>query len=84
LQQKAASEAQQIDAPRILAYAPFPATTDYVKSIHTPQQAGVWVEQVKAAGADGIKFFASPPALMKAALEKCAEVGLRSCCHHAQ
>lgn len=31
--QKAEGEAGRLDAPRILPYAPFPATTDYVKSI---------------------------------------------------
>lgn len=84
LRQKAAAEEHRIDAPRILAYAPFPATTDYVKSLHTPDQASAWVGDVKAAGADGVKFFGAPPALMKAALEECARLGLRSCCHHAQ
>lgn len=84
LQQKVAAEEHRIDAPRILAYAPFPATTDYVKSLHTVDQVTNWVGDVKTAGADGIKFFAAPPALMKAALEQCKRVGLRSCCHHAQ
>jgi imidazolonepropionase len=84
LEQKAAAEEHRIDAPRIMAYAPFPATTDYVKSIHTPDQARSWIEAVKQAGADGVKFFGAPPTIMKAALEACAEVGLASCCHHAQ
>ncbi|MEZ2410738.1 amidohydrolase family protein [Bosea sp. RCC_152_1] len=84
LEQKSAVEESRIDAPRILAYAPFPATSDYVRSLHTPEQAAAWVEKVKAAGADGVKFFGAPPALMKAALEACAQLGLRSCCHHAQ
>jgi len=84
LEQKKASAEGRIDAPTIYAYAPFPATTDYVKSINTPEQAANWVEAVKQAGADGIKFFGAPPAIMKAALEKCSELGLRSCCHHAQ
>jgi len=84
LEQKAAAEALQIDAPRILAYAPFPATTDYVKSVHTQDQAVAWVSAVKESGADGVKFFGAPPALMKAALERCVQLGLRSCCHHSQ
>lgn len=84
LEQKRAVQENRIDAPRILAYAPFPATSDYVRSLHTPAQAVAWVEEVKAAGADGVKFFGAPPALMKAALEACAQLGLRSCCHHAQ
>ncbi|MDX0890450.1 amidohydrolase family protein [Sinorhizobium medicae] len=84
LEQKAAAEEHRIDAPRIMAYAPFPATTDYVKSIHTPDQARSWIEAVKQAGADGVKFFGAPPAIMRAALQACSEVGLASCCHHAQ
>ncbi|KSV75485.1 amidohydrolase [Sinorhizobium sp. GW3] len=84
LEQKAASEEQRIAAPRILAYAPFPATPDYVKSLHTPDEARQWVHAVKQRGADGIKFFGAPPAMMKAALEACREIGLRACCHHAQ
>ena len=84
LQQKAAAEEHRIDAPRIMAYAPFPATTDYVKTLHTPEQAAAWVGDVKVAGADGVKFFGAPPALMKAALEECTRRDLRSCCHHSQ
>jgi hypothetical protein len=84
LEQKAAAEENRIDAPRILAYAPFPATSDYVRSLHTAEQAAAWIEKAKAAGSDGVKFFGAPPALMKAALEACAQLGLRSCCHHAQ
>ncbi|MET4691862.1 amidohydrolase family protein [Sinorhizobium fredii] len=84
LEQKLASEEHRIGAPRILAYAPFPATTDYVKSLHTPDDARRWVHKVKQRGADGIKFFGAPPAMMKAALEACSELGLRACCHHAQ
>nr|WP_085026435.1 amidohydrolase family protein [Ensifer aridi] len=84
LEQKEASKSGKIDAPAIRAYAPFPATTDYVKSIHTPDQAMAWLQAVKQAGADGVKFFGAPPMIMKAALETCADLGLGSCCHHAQ
>ena len=84
LAQKEASGAHRIDAPRILAYAPFPATTDYVRSLHTPDEARAWLRLVKERGADGVKFFGAPPAMMRAALETAGELGLRSCCHHAQ
>lgn len=84
LQQKQASADNQIDAPRILAYAPFPGTNDYVKTLHTPEQARGWLRAVKERKADGIKFFGAPPAMMKAALEQCIELGLKTCCHHAQ
>lgn len=84
LDQKARAAASGIDAPAILAYAAFPATIDYVNSIHTPDEARSWLTAVKERGADGVKFFGAPPAIMKAALEACTELGLRSCCHHAQ
>jgi hypothetical protein len=84
LQQKQAAADHRIDAPRILAYAPFPGTNDYVKTIHTPDDARRWLQAVKDRGADGIKFFGAPPTMMKAALEQCGSLGLRTCCHHAQ
>ncbi|MCB1470175.1 MAG: amidohydrolase family protein [Rhizobiaceae bacterium] len=84
LDQKARAASGQIDAPSIHAYAAFPATIDYVNSIHTPADARTWLKAVKDRGADGVKFFGAPPAIMNAALETCAEIGLRSCCHHAQ
>jgi len=31
-----------------------------------------------------VKFFGAPPAIMEAALDECAKLGLRSGCHHAQ
>lgn len=84
LDQKSRAAAARIDAPHILAYAPFPATIDYVNALHTPDAARAWLASAKARGADGIKFFGAPPAVMKAALEACGALGLRSCCHHAQ
>lgn len=84
LQQKVASSQHEIAAPRIVAYAYFPAVNDRVKTIHTPDQAREWVRKIKARGADGIKFFGAPPAIMQAALNEAAKEGLRSGCHHAQ
>lgn len=84
LNQKAMADAGEIAAPRILAYTSFPGTDDYVKTLHTPDEARAWVQQVQRNGADGVKFFGAPPALMKAALDECKAVGLRSCCHHSQ
>ncbi len=84
LQQKEAARASAIAAPNILAYPAFPATTDYAKTIHTPDEARAWLAAVKARGADGVKFFGAPPAIMQAALAHAGEIGLRSCCHHAQ
>lgn len=84
LQQKDASAKHEIAAPRIVAHAYFPAVNDRVKTIHTPDQAREWVRKIKARGADGIKFFGAPPAIMRAALDEAAKEGLRSGCHHAQ
>ncbi|CAN5708189.1 hypothetical protein BH09PSE5_BH09PSE5_36710 [soil metagenome] len=84
LQQKAASAADEIAAPRIVAHAYFPAVDEFVKTIYTPEQAVDWVRRVRARGVDGLKFFGAPPALMKAALGEAGELGMRSGCHHAQ
>ncbi len=84
LQQRDAAERNEIAAPRLLVHAYFPAVNDRIKTIHTPEQARDWVRKIQARGADGIKFFGAPPAIMQAALDEAATVGLRSGCHHAQ
>jgi imidazolonepropionase-like amidohydrolase len=84
MQQRDAAARNEIAAPNILAYAYFPAVNDRVKTIHTPEQAREWVRKIKARGADGIKFFGAPPAIMQAALDEARQHGLRSGCHHAQ
>ncbi len=84
LDQKAKSAANEIAAPRILAYPYFPAVNDMLKTIHTPDQARQWLRAAKERGADGVKFFGAPPAIMQAALDECRSLGLRSGCHHAQ
>ncbi|HUB46090.1 MAG TPA: amidohydrolase family protein [Acetobacteraceae bacterium] len=84
LEQRALSEANAIAAPRLLAYAYIPVVNDMLKTLHTPQQVRAWLKRVRERGADGIKFFGAPPALMRTALEACRELGLRSGCHHAQ
>lgn len=84
LQQKKAADENRIAAPRIFAYAYFPAVSDRTKVIHSPQQAREWLKRAKDAGADGVKFFGAPPAIMEAALNECSKLQLRSGCHHAQ
>ncbi len=84
LDQKAKAERHEIAAPRIVAHAYFPAVNDMLKTIHTPEEARAWIHRLKARGADGVKFFGASPLIMKAALEACAEVDLKSGCHHAQ
>jgi imidazolonepropionase len=83
LDQKNASARNEIDAPNLHAYPYFPAVTDRVKTIHTPDQARDWVRKVKQRGADGVKFFGAPPAIMEAALDECTKLDLKSGCHHA-
>ena len=82
--QKARSAAHTIAAPRLLSYCYFPAVNDMLKLVHTPEEGRAWLRRVKARGADGIKFFGAPPAIMEAALDECRTLGLRSGCHHAQ
>jgi len=83
LQQKEAARRHDIAAPNLYAYAYFPAINDYLKTIHTPAAARAWMHKLKAQGADGVKFFGAPPAIMEAALDEARQVGLRTCCHHA-
>ena len=52
--------------------------------ISSPEMAREWVRSNAEKGADGIKFFGAPPAIMAAALEENKRLGLRSACHHAQ
>lgn len=84
LKQKELAQQNTIAAPHILSHAYFPEVNDRVKTIHTPDQAREWVRKLKDRGADGIKFFGAPPAIMEAALDEASKVGLRSGCHHAQ
>jgi len=82
--QKERAEDRSIAAPRIFAYAYFPAVNDILKTLHTPNDVRDWLRRVKDRGADGVKFFGAPPTLMKAALDECKNLGLGSGCHHAQ
>src|SRR5690606_16730456 len=67
----------------IKAYTVF-GMNESSEEISTPQMAREWVRQNAAKGADGIKFFGSPPEIMAAALDENRKLGLRSACHHAQ
>jgi hypothetical protein len=82
LDHKKKSAANEITAPRLLAYSAFGQGSK--EPISTPEQAIAWVVDNKNRGADGIKFFGAKPAIMEAALKKNKELGLRSACHHAQ
>jgi len=82
LAHKRKSEANEITAPRILAYTVFGQGSE--TPISTPEMAREWVRQNAARGADGIKFFGAAPRIFAAALDENKKLGLRSACHHAQ
>jgi imidazolonepropionase-like amidohydrolase len=82
LDHKKKSEMNTITAPRIQAYTAFGMGSE--SPISTPDQARQWVNDNKAKGADGIKFFGAAPEIMAAALEENKRLGLGSACHHAQ
>ncbi len=82
LEHKEKSKKNEITAPRIEAYTVFGQGSK--TRLSTPEMAKNWVKENAEKGADGIKFFGAPPAIMSAALEENKRLGLRSACHHAQ
>ncbi len=82
LDQKMKSAANQITAPRILAYPAF--GLGHEGPMSTPEIARRWVNQVADEGADGVKFFGARPDIMKAAISEARSRGLRTTTHHAQ
>ena len=82
LDQKRKSAANEITAPRILAYTAFGQGSS--EPITTAAEARIWVRKNKENGADGIKFFGANPDVMFAAIDENKKLGLRSTCHHAQ
>ncbi|MFN3758875.1 MAG: amidohydrolase family protein [Algoriphagus aquaeductus] len=82
LEHKKKSAANQITAPRILAYTSFGQGAK--GPITTAEQAKAWVNENKAKGADGIKFFGAKPEVMQAAISENKRIGLGSAMHHQQ
>jgi len=82
LDHKRKAAAGKITAPRIQAYAVFPARANHV--VKSPQATREWVRALAQAGADGIKFFGAAPDIMEAALDEANKLGLGTACHHAQ
>lgn len=82
LDQKKRSAANEITAPRILAYTSFGQGAK--APIITADQAKIWVNENAKKGADGIKFFGANPEVMEAALSENKRIGLRSAMHHQQ
>jgi hypothetical protein len=86
---KRRSAANEIVAPRILAYTGFGQTGKGFNPLNdapisTPEMARTWVRANAAKGADGIKFFGAEPEIMEAALDENKKLGLGSASHHAQ
>jgi hypothetical protein len=52
--------------------------------ITTPEGAREWVRGIKAAGADGVKFFGARPEVLEAAIKEARAQDLPTAMHHAQ
>jgi imidazolonepropionase-like amidohydrolase len=76
-----ASARNAIDAPRLYNY-PFFGGDE--KPIDTPDAARKRIRAFKSAGADGVKFFSAPEAVLWAALDEAAKQKLKTTMHHAQ
>ena len=77
---KKKSENNSIIAPRIFTYTGFGRGSE----VNTVEDAVKWVRENAKKGADGIKFFGSPPEILDAAIKENKRLGLRSAFHHAQ
>ena len=82
LDHKKKSAANEITAPRILAYTSFGQGAK--GPITNAEQAKAWVNENKEKGADGIKFFGAKPEVMEAAISENKRIGLKSAMHHQQ
>ncbi len=83
LSDAARSRANSIVAPRLVPYAVFGDKWD-AGPIGSPAKARQWVRWAKQQGYDGIKFFATPPLILEAALDEAEEQGLGTVGHLAQ
>ncbi len=84
---KELSNRNAITAPRINAYPFFNMPVDGEKvlpPINTPEDARQRVKNLKAIGADGIKFMGASEKILFAALEEAEKIGLSTTMHHAQ
>ncbi|MFD5205729.1 amidohydrolase family protein [Streptomyces anulatus] len=75
------SDANEITAPRIVAYSAFGAGRG--EPFRTPKDAAEWVSGEADKGAKGIKFFGAPPEIFEAAITEANRLGLGTACHHA-
>lgn len=77
-----AAAANTIVAPRIVPYVGFGQGLG--QPVFSPEQARKWVQDIKKAGAAGIKFFGATPTIMAAALDEAKKQQLGTMMHHAQ
>jgi dihydroorotase-like cyclic amidohydrolase len=76
------SKKNEITAPRVSAWIGFGMNAE--KEITTAKQAREWVQMIKKAGADGIKFFGASPEVYAAAIDEANKLDLGTMTHHAQ
>ncbi len=81
LETRERSKRNEIIAPRIFAYDGFLRGAK-PETYNSPEAVRQWVQALKKKGADGIKFFAHYPDLMKAGLDEARKNGLGSMIHH--
>src|SRR5690349_15611432 len=75
-EQRDAAESHRIAAPRLHPYVFFPAVNDWLKTIYRLEEGREWLRKVRDKGAEGVKFFGAPAAIMQAALDECMKLGL--------
>ncbi|MDH3652348.1 MAG: amidohydrolase, partial [Saprospiraceae bacterium] len=83
--EKKRSLANEIAAPRIIAYHTLGSGEDWQKGpVFTPQDAVDWVKWAATQGVEGIKFFSQDPEIIQAALNEAKNHGMGSVAHIAQ
>ena len=55
----------------------FPGRQRHAQDHPLAGRGRAWLRKLKERGADGVKFFGAPPAIMEAALDECGKLGLR-------
>ena len=75
---KRRSAENRIVAPRLVVHVAFP------NRFTDPEEARKWVRAVRRKGADGLKFFGAPPAIVAAAIDEAKKLGMKTAFHHAQ
>jgi imidazolonepropionase-like amidohydrolase len=88
LRQKALSERNEIEAPRMFTYVR-PASGWDRGPVDTPEKAREWVRwaadvEVEGARIDGVKLTSYPPAIMEALIDEAHQHGLGTVAHLAQ